>query len=524
MFTELKINDFRALKDKTFQLGKYITMLAGWNATGKSTLLALLANSSELKPEEGKTYNDKLFRADFSEILKGSFEYDETKSNRAKLVWSDNGNDITKSFRTTWQNNKTRFRVIPQGKDDIEDKTTAQKFPFPVLYLGLSRIYPLGETSDKQIQSKKQVFKNKQDENWFINEHRRILSINDNIKEITNINITSAKKNTSCINADNYDWKANSSGQDNLSQILFAVLSFKNLQQEKGTDFKGGLLIIDEIEASLHPKAQEKVIDFLIKEAKDTKFQVVFTTHSLTIIEKFTQKVRSDDGNIVSYYFTKVNNQLKISKNAKFEEMKDDLLISLYSEKALQKIIVYTEDNEARWFLKKLVKGWTRRIQILNINISCQSLIDLMNVEPAFANNLIVFDGDLSEDSHKRIKKNRNNYISLPVKNEAKQSPEKVLHEFLFSKDANSYYEEQQIKIKQVKKEYFKEHDIEKDGKTKEREVYKKWFKKHNSLFDKSKIFIYWQKENQDLVEQFRDAFKIKFNHIARKCNIPEIN
>jgi predicted ATP-dependent endonuclease of OLD family len=525
VFSELKVNDFRALKDKTFRLGKYITMLAGWNATGKSTLLALLANASELKPEEGKTYNDRLFRADFSEILKGSVSYDKSKSNRAELIWSDGGKDITKTFRTAWQNAKTRFRVIPQGKDDKEDKITAQKFPFPVLYLGLSRLYPLGETDDAQIKSENQLFRNDQDKEWFIDSHKRILSINDAINDITNIDFKSAKKNTSGINADNYDWKTNSSGQDNLSQILFAVLSFKNLKREKGDDFKGGLLIIDEIEASLHPKAQEKVIDFLIKEAKSTGFQVIFATHSLTIIEKLSQKTqeRNNDNNISSYYFTKANGQLEILKNAKFDDIRDDLLVALYKENTVVRIIVYTEDNEARWFLKKLLTGWLLKIQILNINISCHSLIDLINVEPAFANHLVVFDGDLKATDIRRIKKNTHNFILLPVKNNAKHSPEKVFRDFLFSNTANTYYAEQHTIISQVKKEYFEENDVEPEGAKAERERYKTWFKQHKTLFDKSKIFNYWKKENQDLVNAFRDDFKEKFNRIADKMCIPKI-
>jgi len=523
MFTELIVKDFRILKDKTFQLGKYITMFAGGNATGKSTVLALLANSSELKKDVGKTYNDKLFRADFSEILKGSIEYDESKSNRAKLIWSDGKETMEKTFRTAWQDNKKRFRVIPQGKDENDEKVTAQKFSFPVLYLGLSRLYPLGETTDEQIKNEIQDFKNEQDRNWFIENHNKILSLRDNIKEITNINIASAKKNTSGITADNYDWKTNSSGQDNLSQILFAVLSFKNLKREQGDDFRGGLLIIDEIEASLHPISQKRIINFLVQEAKNTGFQVVFTTHSLTIIEAFTQKTRSDDGNIISHYFEIANRRLKIRKNATFEEMKKDLLFSLYSnsKEPSQKIIIYTEDDEARWFLKKLLSGYLNRINILNISIGCSCLIDLMNVEPAFANYLVIFDGDLADKDVKRIKKNKNNFLLLPVTN-GKFRPEKVIREFLMSNFANIYYEEQNKKIPEVKREYFVENDVSDDGSKNERERYKEWFNQHKKLFDDSKIFDYWKKENEELVNSFRENFRKKFDHIANKCNIPK--
>ena len=69
MFKKLIVHDFRILKNVEFELGRYATMLSGWNATGKSTVLALLANGTELKSKYAKTYNDGTFRAEFSEIL-----------------------------------------------------------------------------------------------------------------------------------------------------------------------------------------------------------------------------------------------------------------------------------------------------------------------------------------------------------------------------------------------------------------------------------------------------------------------
>ncbi|GBR72731.1 putative ATPase [Candidatus Termititenax aidoneus] len=523
MFTELKINDFRILKDKTFQIGKYITMLAGWNATGKSTVLALLANSSELKPEDGKTYNSKQFRAEFSEILKGSQTYDNSQvKKRLELIFDDNGEEISKTFRTTWQDNKTRFRVIPQGKD-VTGKPTAAKFNIPVIYLGLSRLYPLGETEDAQLQECDQAFKNDQDRIWFIDNYQQILSIRENITEITNIDFKSTKKNTSGVSSDCYDWKTNSSGQDNISQILFAILSFKNLKKEKPADFKGGLLIIDELEATLHPKAQEKIIDLLIREAKGIGFQVVFTTHSLTIIERFSQKIKSNDGNIVSYYFTKPNDSLEVHQNLLFDAIKDDLLDTIYSANKPRKIIIYSEDEETRWFLKNILKGYLKNIQFLKTTLGCQELINLMNVEPSFSNYLVVFDGDLKHNDIKRIKKNKGNYLLLPVPNSAKYSPEKVLREFLRSSNATDYLSEQHKRIPQVNKRYFQDYDVKCNSDKSEREAYKEWFNLHKSLFNRSKIFDYWEQKNKDLVNAFRTSFVRKFNHIAEKLNIPKI-
>lgn len=522
MFKNLSIHDFRILKNKDFQIGKYVTMLAGWNATGKSTVLALLANSCELKLERGTTYNGKQFRAEFSEILKGSNVFDKAQSKRLELLWENEIEKITKTFRTGWQDQNTRFRVIPRGK--IDGKISEAKFELPVIYLGLSRLYPIGETKDEQLVDEEQIFKSDEDKIWFIEKHKYILSYVDEIKSATKLDNKSSAKNTVVINTEKYDWKTNSSGQDNLSQILFAILSFKNFKKEVGRQFKGGLLIIDELEASLHPKAQEKIVNLLVTEAKHTGFQVVFTTHSLGIIENFCSKVKDDNGNLVYYYFTKENDVLEIYKDKSFKDIKEDLLVTLYCEDKDSKITVYTEDDEARWFFKKIMKGYNNKIHLKNINISCSSLIDLMNVETAFSDYLVIFDGDLKLNDIKRIKNNKSNYLPLPTtKTNEKYRPEKVLREFIFSEDASEYFEKEKVKSEKVKIEYFREHDICEDGAKKEREIYKEWFLKHRKLFDKTKIFDYWKRKNKDIVDKFINDFKVKYNAIGKRKGVGEI-
>ena len=49
MYNKLIINDFRQFKNVEIEIGKFLTVLAGRNSTGKSTILGLLANSGELK-------------------------------------------------------------------------------------------------------------------------------------------------------------------------------------------------------------------------------------------------------------------------------------------------------------------------------------------------------------------------------------------------------------------------------------------------------------------------------------------
>lgn len=516
MFKNIKINNFRVLKNINIDLGRYITVLAGWNATGKSTLLALLANSTELKVGEGRTYSEKQFRAEFSEIIKGSLEYDHSEQDKLEIEIDIDGQVRKKTFRTAWQDNNTRFRVIPKETDESGKRLNEAKFTLPVLYLGLSRLYPVGELSDDVLLSHEQSFSD-EDKEWFIEKYNFILSKHENIQSVTNIDVKTAQKEKMGINTDAYDWRTNSAGQDNVSQILKAILSFKKLKREQGTKFKGGLLIIDELEASLHPKAQEKMFDeILLKSARKIGIQIVFTTHSLTLIKKVCE--RRNDETIISHYFTFENHELQIKRNADYDFIEKDLLVLPIEteDKVQQKVTVYSEDEEARWFIKKLLYGHNYRLDFRNIQISCSSLVDLMNCEPCFKNYIVVFDGDFTQDT--RIKLNKNNYLVLPTNANQKESPEKVIHDFLFSEDSKEYFEKGKEQYKHLKREYFEEHDVSQDNNKKERVRYKEWFNQHRSLFDKTQLFYYWKEKNAKKAEEFRNNFLEKLERIYKNC------
>ena len=72
MYKKIQINDFRLFHNQTILLGEYLTVLSGRNSTGKSTILGMIANSGELKKKDGVTYSSRAFRAEFSELFKGS--------------------------------------------------------------------------------------------------------------------------------------------------------------------------------------------------------------------------------------------------------------------------------------------------------------------------------------------------------------------------------------------------------------------------------------------------------------------
>src|SRR5699024_9475020 len=119
-----------------------------------------------------------------------------------------------------------------------------------------------------------------------------------------NINYTLENVNTSNKSLlggknENYDSNGFSSGQDNISQIITAILSFKKLKEEVGMEYKGGLLLIDEIESTLHPLVKENLINMLYKFARDYSLQIIITTHSLEVLQIGMQKKYKNDTEII---------------------------------------------------------------------------------------------------------------------------------------------------------------------------------------------------------------------------------
>lgn len=472
MYKKIKINDFRLFHNQTILLGKYLTVLSGRNSTGKSTILGMIANSGELKKKDGITYSSRQFRAEFSELFKGSHKYDRTGADKFTITLSDeNGNETDyRSFRTAWQTKNShrkkpqepeggadqpksetkipsrekkedegRFRVIPFKK--LEDgKKTEAKFNYPVLYLGLSRLFPIGESQDGSISTKGIVFKSDEHKEWFVNKYTTILSMQSELKEITNYSIAETDKKSGIgVSTDQYDYLTNSSGQDNLGQILLALLSFKKLKEEKGNQWNGGILLIDEIDATLHPAAQNKLIKLFLQEARENGIQIVVTTHSLSFLRNICDRTtynshdESVNNNIELYYLTNANRHLEIKRNTPFTEIESDLMVNSIVQSS-NKIKLYSEDAEARWFLSKIVSDYLPYVDVLDITIGCTELINLYKADlQYFGNALLVFDGDVTEAQLNKVpeqtRRNLGNVLMLP----GGKRPEQVIYDYLLS-------------------------------------------------------------------------------------------
>lgn len=526
----LKINKFRAFTNAEFTIGKNITVLSGSNAVGKSTILGLLGNSCELKTDKGKPILQSAFRCEWGELFKMSPDFDISTSNVASISYEEEAEPELR-YRITWQTNGTRGRLIPVTTTS-EGNTSNAKREHPSLYLGLSRLYPLGEATISAGTTPTAV---DVDFASFIQTYRKILSIYDDIQSINRVTVDVTKRTPIGINTAKYDYLTNSAGQDNLAQILLAVESFKKLKAASGEDYHGGLLLIDEIDAALHPSAQNKLFNYLYESSKQLDLQIVFTTHSLSLLDHARlianpmQQSNDPIKPIEIYFLSRANNESTPTIIRSPEPLLyRNLLQETVSFRAEQKIKIISEDTEARWVLEQLLPSEiSNKINLLDTNIGCNEVLSLTKCDPTYFNTrILILDGDIKSKTATmndiRAQNASGHYIYvLPDKAPIERS----LLNFLQSntEQAKNYFEQYTCLINGLTYNHFKDlelSDFKKGGKKREKE--KAWFNAYKAQFDETNLFEYWKREHETECNKLVEDIKNAINEISKKLYIPE--
>ncbi|MFA0222033.1 AAA family ATPase [Vibrio splendidus] len=443
---KIHIEKFRGFKDSEFTLGKYVTLIAGKNGTQKSTLLGVLSQTFTI-PTKDHTFSDEKpliggsYRSSFADKFRLSAERDIAGTHEWTLFFHDR--DLHPDI-----NDDGGFTIesIPRSGNTIRfwQKGTREAgsgyIQLPVLYLSLKRLIPIAEAGKIQ---EKDIQLTDAEQLWFTKYYKKILITRDNLQAIDYIEGHS--KNTLGVSTEHYDWQSNSAGQDNLGKILLAILSFKRLKNKYPNEYEGGILAIDEIDATLYPGSQVQLLELLASISSKEKIQIIATTHSLQMLEKLTQlkheRGRSDQFNIV--YLTKEDSNILVDESPTFEDILYNLNVSIdnTTPKKASCLSIYTEDKECIQFTKALLKGNKFDLTYESLSLACTNYLELGRKKvPNFKhpNSIVVLDGDARNLLPKGKGKLRN-YICLP----GKLNPETTLAEFLDSlPDAHPFWKE----------------------------------------------------------------------------------
>lgn len=530
--SSLHIERFRPFDKNDFKIGKYVTAIAGFNCTGKSTILGLLGHCGELKGYKPLLHSG--FRAELSEIIKFSINHDDKIRDIGTITFEDlpnlgNSNyPSSLSYRSTWQKYREgkRYRIIPKKTGS---RTTVDKITWPTLYLGLGRLYPVGESVI--VKETPLVKKLSETEKKFILDNMdSILSTNEHPKDFTAASIQETpKKKAVGLNTDKYDYKCNSAGQDNLGQILLTVLSFRRLKEQLGDNWCGGLLSIDEVDATLHPLAQNKLMNFLFDQADDIGIQVVFTTNSLSLLNHICSKTshnKSTETNKYELiYISNANGPIEVFQNPSFSTIYNDLMAKYYGLDS-KKLDVFSEDREARILIKMLLEKHAHAFNLLDVHFGQNQLLDMLTADyNSFCRYIYVLDGDVEDDIIQQYsKKISPAKLDCMVKLPGGKRPEQVLWEYLENMPPDHQFLEWGRINFNYSKRSFTENGPFSDkynGCDKDREKYKRWFNDNVLVVDN--LFKYWLEDNKEIVEKFVSDFVAAYNWVAPKCFMPMI-
>jgi len=488
-----------------------VTVIAGRNATCKSTILAMLGQPFGLKTEKDIFGNP--LRTEFSEIFRVSSQNDKPGDHEysvglLKPMGPYELEAPVKSFERTNAKSHLRFVVgkkREKGYGNID---------IPVTYLGLRRLFPIGETHGLTITpSTLSDNENK----WFTKWYRKIMALS----QIENIDLLDSRreKQTLAVTERAYDSTAISSGQDNLGRILGAIISFHRLRFKLRNAYKGGLLLIDEVDAAMHSASQNRLVDLFYETAEKLKLQIIVTTHSRDFINVVTSHHKATEKDTSLLYFFRDSGKVSLVVNPTKDFMDRDLqlLLSPRPVKAkIPKIRLYSEDPEARLFLKSIAfKGIYSRLSIIKKSFGKDDLKTLAQLSDRIEElqaAIFLLDGDCAtqSDYHPSV-------ILLPGNG---ISPENLLYNFLdslpedhdFWKNGNGY-----------SKDHFNDRIPTDRG----RASMKLWFNKSMREFcwgkDAQLLFGVWAKLNKQTVIDFNKKLLNAANYVAKKKKIPLI-
>lgn len=440
----VNLKNWRNFHNFKFELSNNITVISGHNGSGKSNILCLIASMSGTNIFHSQIYSD--FHPDFENYF--FIEPSELDKNYEvffdyNFVHKDtNLNDfnITRGLRLKDDRKSKRgIRVLPRTykettdylkKDYINDvfnKTgisDSARVPLPTIFSSLSRIVPIAESSP--ISQSFNIGEDLIDK--YISWYNEVLfsSIKSNASNSLKITKEKVKNKSMYVEHNNASYKTQSVGQDNLGQIITSLVSFYNLS--KHPYYIGGILCIDEIDVSLHPKAQKNLINLLDRLSKELNLQIILTTHSLTIIKEILELSSSNPENYRLIYIKNPSRPI-MEINPDPVKLAQDMNENFSSEKK-GKIKLYFEDESGLNLFNILNNTFKElshnniikdnsiydyyieknSVDLINAKMGCDTIRNLIKCDSYFENICFILDGDARISNNSKSQKKSYTY------------------------------------------------------------------------------------------------------------------
>ena len=540
MIEKIFVERYRKMSNLDFEFTQGINVICGANGTCKTSLLHIVSNSFQAVTKKCEWVLDSacldilkkvnsVSNPKIESLSKGDKLYNDPANGHKGVLYNiEYTGREPLSFRKHNSPKNSRYAVKPYYK-----KGTNDSLPYcPVVYLGLARLFPFGEFQNEDAVS-----------------HVREILPPDYLKEIaelykwfTHIEISSSAtqkvgdirvRSDISTNVEGVDSNTISAGEDTLLVLLTALVSLKYyFQSIESKNEVEGIMLIDELDATLHPSYQFQILDLFRNYAKDYKIQIFFTTHSLSLIEYALKKkdnVIYLSDNVTSVHKMDDPDIYKIKMHLHNITV-DDIYIG-------KKIPIFTEDYEARVFLNIIFDYFAETdiefsqvrcfFYLINVNIGADNLTNIFKdtyLIRSTMRSVCILDGD------QRGKRNPDSHIIILP---GGASPEKMIMDYsqhLYDIDDIFWINDDIISLNYGKQTYLSrvKPDIDgiavhlrkrqDSGESKhgvERELRKRVFQKHERFF--KLIFMHWVKnpDNRAQISKFYKDLWIMFIKVA---------
>ncbi|MFB1378841.1 AAA family ATPase, partial [Streptococcus pyogenes] len=291
---KIEFIQYRKLKNITIDFDKNINIIAGTNGTCKSSILHLISNSHQRVSNSSRNpilstiqKMNKIFNPKIESLARGDKKYNDPAPGMTGTLYTAFYENYSLDFRrhnSRTVNNTERFAIKPKYKRGTSDRLPE----IPIIYLGMFRLFSYGEWEGE---SKFHNIINKLPKQYLDQLSMLYKKFTGyEIKfdgKLNNLGGIRSKTEFST-NTEGIDSNTISAGEDNLLTILISLVSLKAYYESITPDTEKtveSILLIDELDASLHPEFQIKLLEEFKTFSKDYKIQIFFTTHSLSLID-----------------------------------------------------------------------------------------------------------------------------------------------------------------------------------------------------------------------------------------------
>lgn len=536
---KLVIEKFRALNNVEVEFGDYITVVCGKNGTSKSSILGIAAQifsfEKDYVKDEALSFRQiagGLFKSQYSEHFRISNTFDIPGSMAVSIELHDGYTDQSATAKLELMKRRESPRpVVRNNSTATGSSNTSRNFTHPVIFLSLKRLYPIA-ARDYKIGDFDYLNQHKQN---FIGLTNELLNRSSSHATGTDGTISSAVAHGA-----NYDQESVSAGEDNAGQIILALMSFKKLKEEY-TDYKGGLLLIDEADAGLFPTAQVNLLKILDRECKNLNLQAIMTSHSPTLIEHAYEQSQKYGRKYKTVYLSNTYGNVQVAQDWSWPQISADIntkTVSASTEVRLPSVNVYFEDKEAADFFAALlnrqpIKKFTKFLP--EISLGCSNYLQLIQkgVSEFSEKSVVCLDSDAVD---KVEGKGYKTVVLLP----GDLPPDQLIFEYLYNFPADHDFWRNDLQFTrdvftnsaaEVRSELainentidIKECIAAYEGSKKPREIFKRFYK--NTEFQRLVAFVskpynpwkHWVENNPDACNEFLQKFELAMRSVMSK-------